>query len=402
MILYDSQKQIMDEAKPSFFYNLGTSSGKTFIAIYHYLKHNQNEPLLVVCPPAKKRSLEWEEEIETVEKHEGVKIDYEVVASSMVAKQWRDHVNKFVIFDEAHEFKTSTSKRGKSACNLARQSTNFILLTATAGETWEQFSNYMMMFNHYRNKTQFLSQHAVYENMYLGNRTVKKIAGFKNESKLEDIWSSISVKKDAEFFVDLPTTEEKFIEFKASPTYKKAKKDRVVEVDGEQVILDSAPKLSSTLRYLTNQKEKQDYLKMLMESTKENIVVFYQFKRERLDILDLADKLDKKIYEVNGQNFELPEADVRENLEDSITIVQTQSGSAAIQLKYASIVVYYTPPYSYSQYTQSKGRAVRHGGKEHVKFYKFRTKGTIETQVWQALDDKKDFDEKLFYLQEVK
>lgn len=396
MILFPSQERIMQQAKPSWFYNLSTSSGKSLISIYHYLKHRKDEPLLIVCPPSKKKSMEWDAEIEKVEQHENVKINYEIVASSMLAKQYINYRNYFVVYDEAHEFKNSQSKRGKAAFKLSQMSTNFILLTATAGEDWADFINYFLMWRFYKNKTQFLKEHAEYENLFLGNRTIKKIAGFRDEEKIEGLWRSISVSKKADYFVDLPTTSEKVINFSPAPIYNKAKKERVVELDGDEQILDTPTKLASTLRYLTNQKAKIDYLKMLFESTKENIVVFYQFKRERLDILDVAQKLKKTIYEVNGQNFVLPTKEEKDCLEDSVTIVQIQSGSTAIELKYASIVVYQTPSYSFSQYQQSRGRAVRHGGSDHVTFYKFNTVGTIEEKVWQALDNKKDFDEKLF------
>ena len=70
------------------------------------------------------------------------------------------------------------------------------------------------MFGYYKNKTQFLRQHAIYENMFLGNRTIKKIAGFKHEDKLENIWSQIATTKSADYFVDLPQTVDKFIDFK--------------------------------------------------------------------------------------------------------------------------------------------------------------------------------------------
>lgn len=395
-MLYKTQKEVLNQAKPSYFYNLSTSSGKTLIAIYHYLKHKTDEPLLFVCPPVKKKSGEIEIEIKKVEQYEGININYEIVASSMLAKKWKEYKGYFLVLDEAHEFKNSQSKRGKAAFKLSQQSTNFVLLTATAGESWFDFINTFLMFGFYKNKTQFLREHAEYENLYLGNRTVKKIASYNGVDKLTRLWESIAISKKASYFVDLPNTTDKFVSFKPSPIYNKAKKDRVVELDGEEQILDTPMKLTSTLRYLTNQKEKNDYLKMLMESTEENIVVFYQFKKERLDIIQAAQQLKKTIYEVNGQNFKLPSPEERETLSNSVTVAQIQSGSTAIELKYASIVVYQTPPYSYSQYQQSRGRSVRHGGKEHVTFYKFKTTNSIEEKVWQALADKKDFDEKLY------
>ncbi|RIN41001.1 DEAD/DEAH box helicase [Staphylococcus simulans] len=401
MILYPTQQAVMEQAKPSWFYGLGTSSGKSLISIYHYLKHNKGEPLLIVCPPTKKKSKEWDYEVQKVEKHENIKIEYEVIASSMLAKQYKDYKGYFLILDEAHYFMNPTSNRGKAAQKLCKQSTNYVMLSATPGESWEKFINYLIIFGFYKNKTEFLKQHAVFETKHFGGRSIRQIADFKNTDELKNKWQSFSIMKSTSYFVDLPQVSERFVEFNKSQLYKKAAKDRVIEINNEKVILDSPPKLGATLRYLTNQKAKVAYTKELIESTNDNVVIFYQFLREKENLLEMLTKTDKKVFEVSGQNFELPTQEERPALNNSVTLVQIQAGSAAIELKYASQVIYYTPTYSYTQYQQSRGRCIRHGGKERVEIIKFKTEGTIETQVWNALSNKKDFDEKLYLLEEV-
>lgn len=401
MILYPTQQAVMEQAAPSWFYCLGTSSGKSLISIYHYLKHSKGEPLLIVCPPTKKKSNEWDYEVQKVEKHENIKIEFEVIASSMLAKHYKEYKGYFLILDEAHYFMNPTSNRGKAARQLCNVSTNFAMLTATPGESWDKFINYMIIFGFYKNKTQFLNRHAVFETKYFGGRSIKQISDFKNTDELENKWKSFSTMKPTSYFVDLPQVSERFVEFNKSSMYTKAVKDRVIEVNGEKVILDSPPKLGATLRYLTNQNAKVAYTKELLESTRDNVVIFYQFTREKDNLLEMLNKTDKRIFEVSGQNFELPTQEERKLLNNSVTLVQIQAGSAAIELKYASQVIYYCPTYSYTQYQQSRGRCIRHGGKDRVEIIKFKTKGTIETQVWKALDNKQDFNEKLYLLEEV-
>lgn len=262
--------------------------------------------------------------------------------------------------------------------------------------------NYLIIFGFYKNKTEFLKKHAIYETKHFGGRSIKQIVDFQKIYLLERLWQTISTMKETSYFVDLPQVTERFVEFNKSTLYKKAEQDRVIKVDGEQVILDSPPKLAATLRYLSNQKAKVDYTKELLESTNDNVVIFYQFTKEKANLLQMINKLDKKVYEVSGQNFELPTQEERPTLTNSVTLVQIQAGSAAIELKYASQVIYYCPTYSFTQYQQSRGRCIRHGGHDRVEIIKFKTKGTIETQVWKALSDKKDFDEKLYLLEEAK
>lgn len=395
-ILYPTQQQVLNEAKPSFLYELGTSSGKTLISIYHYLKHSKGEPLLVVMPPAKLKTNEWAEEIKVVEQAENIKIDFEQLSVGMLAKKWQDYKGYFVIFDEAHLVKTPTSKRGKAAMKLTRESTNYVLLTATSAATWEDTINYFIMFGHCKNKTQFMRDYAIYGDLFLGNRVIKKPVDWKHQEKLKNMFNSFSVKKPTEHFVDLPDVQEKVIPFKPSTTYNKLMKDRVLEENGDLVLFDTYPKFLAGLRYYTNQSEKLKYTEMIAEGTEDNILIFYNFIKERDDLVKLAKKLKKKVFEVNGQNFKLPSKKQRESLRNSITIVQYQSGSAGIELQYCNQVIVYTPSYSYIDHTQAMGRAIRHGNKNKVTVYKYKTLNTIEVSVYDALEQKKDFTEQLF------
>ena len=398
-MLYPSQQKIVDMAKPNWMYALGTSSGKSLIALAHWKQYANGEPILIVQPPSKLKSGEWAEEVERFADYHNIDIEYEQLSIGMLAKKYQEYHGYFLILDEAHLCKNPTSKRGKAAIALSRQSTHFVLLTATPGATYEDFMAYMIMFGYYKNKTQYLREHAVYGDLHLGKRTVKVIQDWRNTQTLDKRFDSFAIKLPTEYFVDLPKSSEKFIHFKKSSIYNKAKKERVIEVDGEEVILDTPMKLMQSLRYLTNQKDKLAYIKEFLENTEENTVIFYNFKRERDDLVDIADQLDKTIYEVNGSNFSLPPMDERLN-NNTVSICQYQSSSEAINLSHASQVIYMTPTYSYLNYKQSLGRCIRHKGKPHVAIYKFITKGTVEADVWRALDSKKDFDEKL-YMEEV-
>src|SRR5690625_6660431 len=80
-ILYPTQQKVLNEAESSFLYELGTSSGKTLISIYHYLKHSNGEPLLIIMPPAKLKTGEWIDEIKVVEQAENITIEFEQLRS---------------------------------------------------------------------------------------------------------------------------------------------------------------------------------------------------------------------------------------------------------------------------------------------------------------------------------
>src|SRR5699024_3271297 len=144
--------------------------------------------------------------------------------------------------------------------------------------------------------------------------------------------------------------------------------------------------------------DKLAYTQDFLEGTSRNVVIFYNFKQEVEDLLDIAKKLDKKIYQVSGGKFSLPDKTDWPDVTNSVTFVQYQAGSAGIELQYCSEVIYYTPTYSYGDYQQSLGRAYRNGQTNKVSVYQYKTAGTVEEAVWLALENKQDFDMKLYEL----
>src|SRR5699024_2064547 len=244
------------------------------------------------------------------------------------------------------------------------------------------------------NKTQIIKKYAVKEmKQRHDGKQYPVIIDWINEHELKENWQKIAIKRDASYFVELPELNELFIEFKKSSTYKELEKERLLEINGELIPFDTLPKLNAGRRKYGNPKEKIQHLEMLID-TDENVLVFYNFNSERDDIRNLLNKNKKKHYEISGHGFDLP--DDTSNLKNSVTLVQYQAGGAGIELQYCSIMVMYSPTYSYQDYIQSIGRAYRPGGEGRLTMYKYKVKGTIETQVYQALENKRDFKDSLY------
>lgn len=396
-MLYEYQKDVLKQAKPNWLYALDTGTGKTILSIHHYLLHSDGEPLLIVAPPQKIAEGGWDRDIQTIVDHYGVEIGYDLLSYGKIASDWKKYKGWFVIFDECHYVKTPTSQRGKAANWLTKNSTNFVLLSATPSSNgWSDTINYFIMFGMAKNKTAFEREYAEFDTMYLGQRRINKVVGWKFENVLKQKYQSFSVKLAKEDCLDLPGMVIEDVQFKRSTEYLKLKKDRILEIDSEKVIYDTYPKLAVGLRYYANQKDKLKYLEMLAEGTEENIIVFYNFKAEKEALRELFTKLKKKVYEVSGQRSELPKRDIWFGLKNSVTLVQYQAGAAGIELQYANLVVFYTPTYSLQDYEQSLGRAYRNGQTKKVTVYHFVTKDTIEELIYGALKNKKEFTDELF------
>lgn len=396
--MYDFQKDLLNNIDADYLIAADTGTGKTMMAIHHYIRFSEGEPLLIVVPPQKKKEGGWDRDIEFVCDKYGIEIDYEQLSYGVLAKRWQDYKGWFVVYDECHYIKNPTSQRGKAGMKLSQASTHFLLLSATpSANGWIDTINYMIMFGYYKNKTQFLKKHAIYEDMYVGRpRPVKIVSDFTDQDKLKEIYQSFSIKLSKDEALDLPPLVFETVNFKRTKEYKTIEKDRVLSINGEEILYDSISKLQHGLRYYANQKDKLKYSEMLAESTSENIIFFYYYQEEKEQLKKIMKKLKKTVFEVSGQATKLPEKNEWEDLSNSVTLVQYMAGSAGIELQYANIVVFYTPTYSYQDYEQSLGRAYRNGQTKKVTVYRYITKDTIEQAVYGALKNKKDFTEELF------
>ncbi|MDC3412556.1 DEAD/DEAH box helicase [Terrihalobacillus insolitus] len=403
-LLYDFQKELLNSIDSSYIIAADTGTGKTIMAIYHYLRYSKGEPLLIVAPPQKIKEGGWDNEVEFVSNHHRITINYDTLSYGVLAKKWKEYKSYFVIFDECHYVKSPTSQRGKAGMYLTMNSTQFILLSATpASNGWGDTINYFIMFGFEKNKTQFEKKYAIKEPLYRSGKPVmyqgrqmEKVVGWDKKKELKKAFKTFSIKLSKDEALDLPPLVIEDVHFSKSTEYKKVSKDRVLNVGDETIAFDTFPKLQHGLRFYANQKDKLKYSEMLAEGTSENIVIFYYYQEEKNELIKLMKKLGKKIFEVSGQATNLPGKSEWEGLSDSITLVQYMAGSAGIELQYANLVLFYTPTYSYQDYEQAMGRAYRNGQTKKVTVYRYITKGTIETSIYKALNDKKDFTEQLF------
>lgn len=394
-ILYDSQEEVIQEIEGnSKILELGTGSGKTLISLQEYLDHHSQHPLLIICPNSKFREGGWDREVAVIEKHYGVKIDYEVIPYSHLWTKRKvpkkptyktndklgDYKGRFIIFDEIHFVKNPTSERGKTAQLLIKNSKGFLGLSATPlSNGWEDSMNYFIMFGMAKNKTSFIREYASGLDHYY------KPYGWKGDL-LSPMWEAISIFRDKHDMTDLPKLTLQDVYFKKSTRYSKILKDRICE----DIVYDTVPKLYAGLRQYANLKHKGEYLNELLEGTSENVVVFYNFNTELDEIMKAIPK-GKKVFIANGKGYSIPQKGKWGNVKNSVSVVQYQSGGTGIEMQYAYTVVFFSPTYSYQDYEQSMGRVYRTGQEENVTAYLFKTRGTVETAIWKSLEKKKDF-----------
>ena len=147
------------------------------------------------------------------------------------------------------------------------------------------------------------------------------------------------------------------------------------------------------LRQLCNSENKIGMLKTLVESTNDRVIIFYNFDIELELLQQFMQKLKRPISFINGHKKDLS---CYNKFEDSVTLVQYQSGSSGVNLQKANKIIYYSPPIKSDFYEQSKKRIHRIGQDKKCTYWKLITRDSIEQRIYNTLDKKRDYTEELF------
>ena len=413
--LHDYQSEYLRDMPKNVIMTAAVGLGKTIMALEHYRRWNiyrdehreyqyndtvgvtplSTRRIVIIAPASKVRTGDWQREIcnffEPIALAASGRVpDYTVLSYEMFSKKWKELVDKdtTLIIDESHMACNATTKRAKAIIKVARQAHQWIMLSATAlPNGWRSAETYSILTGLARNKTEFVNRFVIIDR----SRGFPLILGYREKELLENWWAQISKPLERTGDMKLPSqmiAVEEPLTTKLAKVYKTAVKDRMY---GEEM-LDSPSKLFVTLRQIPNA-VRVDALQSIVESTDEHIVVFYNFNSERDAMLEMLTKSFKgrKIYEQSGHKSELPPRAKWDSLKPSVTLVQYQSGSQAIELTYASVTVYLSPCTSYANYEQSKGRTMRNGQGKICLFYHIAVTDTLDRHIWKIISAKKDF-----------
>lgn len=407
--LYEYQKKYLSDLPSRAIMAADTGTGKTFMALEHYRKHALGQPLLILAPASKVRTKDWEREIEEYFAdlpQDQKQFSYQIFSYEKFSRKpnknqmmkgtkpiWLDFApskggtQHAVICDEVHRAKSPQSLTGAAVYECTRKANFFVGLSATPlPNGWIDIANYMKIWGMTKNITSFKRDFCRIET-YKG---FPEIVGYKNETILTAAWQSISkllTKKEA---LDLPSRTFIGTDFQRPAEYTRTAKERKT-ADGTW--LETAPALAHALRQ-TLTTPKLDYLSDLLEGTTQNVVIFYNYVSEREAILAMLKQKKfkgKTIYRQDGERHQLPTKSKWAEVKNSITLAHYQSGSTGVEMTYATIVIYFSPTYSYADYVQSIGRVYRNGQTQKTTFYNLRTPHTIEEAVYECLRGKQDF-----------
>ena len=396
--LYDYQLDAIKKMKNGCILCGGVGSGKsrTALGYYfirnggkvdtdHYVPMRNPKDLYIITTAHKRDTLEWEGDMAPFLISPNSKIDiysHKVVIDSWNnIKKYVDVKNAFFIFDEQRVVGSGTWV--KTFLKITK-SNEWILLSATPGDTWSDYIPVFIANGFYRNRGEFIDEHVVYSRF----SKYPKIDKYINESKLYTLRNSILVYMSYK----RPTVShhEDVICGYDQKLYKEVMRSRWNIFENKPLV--NAADLCLLLRKIVNSDESRqlEVLRLVKEHPKS--IIFYNFDYE-LDILRSLDYGEGvKVAEWNGHEHQkIPDGD------KWVYLVQYAAGCEGWNSTQTDTVIFYSQNYSYKVMVQASGRIDRlNTSYPHLYYYHLKSPASIDIAISRALNSKKKFNENKF------
>jgi len=300
-----------------------------------------------------------------------------------------------LVLDESSLINNEQAKRSKFILKLKPK--NVVLLSGSlCGGKYENLYSQLKLLGWDISKTTYWNTYIDYHFEDMGGFPVRFIDGYKNVERLKRKMREYGCHfLKTEDVLELPDQIFTTVRVPVSKEYRKFRKDRVVEVDGTQLVGDNTLTKMLYERQLCGQysKAKLEAFKDLVESTEDRLIVFYNFTSELDELVKVVVEYKRLASVVNGKSKDL---EFYENVSDSITFIQYQAGAMGLNLQKANKIIYYSPPLSSELYEQSKKRINRIGQSRTCYYYNLTVTGSIEEKIYKTLAMRRDFTEALF------
>lgn len=384
--LYKYQKESVNKLRSGSILCGGVGSGKSRTAIAYYLYKECGDSMcnkkdLYIITTAKKRdSLDWEKEcaafgISTERDCSVGKVKVTVDSWNNISK-YVNVENAFFIFDEQRL--VGSGKWVKSFIKITKTNT-WILASATPGDTWSDYIPVFVANKFYKNRTEFLRRHAVY------NRFTKypKVERYVETKRLERLRDQITVHMK----YDRPTTHHHrdiFVPYDKL-TLKLITKNRW-DPYKEQPI-KTISELCYLMRKVVNTHPSR--LEVVIDIFKKHkkVIVFYNFDYELELLRGLCAGSEISYAEWNGHKHQpIPKTDTW------LYLVQYTAGAEGWNCIETDATIFFSQNYSYKITIQAAGRIDRLNTPfTDLYYYHIKSKAPIDLSISRALKSKKNF-----------
>ena len=310
----------------------------------------------------------------------------------------RDNLKKLqhftLMLDESSVISNEKTKRSKAILKMGAD--NVILLSGTpVSGKYEKLYSQCKLLGWKITKKEFYERYIITRDFQRPNLpfAIKLVVGYKNVEDLKNqlrLHGAFFMKADEA--ISLPKQNFIRITCEQIPEYKKFRKDRIVTIDGKEIVGENTLTRMLGERQLCSQynKHKLQAFKDLLNDSDDRFIVFYNFTAEK-DIL--ARLVERPISLVNG---EIRDLENYEKCDNSVTFIQYQAGAKGLNLQKANKIIYFSLPLSCENYMQSQKRIHRIGQDKPCFYYILETENSIDRKILQALNRQEDYTNILF------
>ena len=383
--------------------NGGVGSGKSLTSLGYYYLQNRGEisalqggeyipmkdpkDLYIITTARKRDTCEWVGELShfLISPHPEANFykNKVVIDSWNNIKKYKDIHGAFFIFDEQRV--VGSGAWVKSFLNIARKN-DWILLSATPGDTWNDYVAVFVANGFYKNKTEFTRRHIVYSRF----TKYPKIDRYLETGRLIRLRNQILVNMDFRRQT-VSHHEDIYVKYDIDK-YKAAGRLRWDPFKNEPI--RDASGLCYVWRRIVNSDEARQVALLEIFEDHPKMIVFYNFDYE-LDILrGLFDGIrGVQVAEWNGHKHQpIPDGSA-----SWVYLVQYAAGNEGWNCIKTDTIVFYSQNYSYKVMTQAAGRIDRlNTPYTDLYYYHLKSRSGIDLAINKALSQKRNFNEGRF------
>lgn len=377
----------------------GVGSGKSRTALAYYYLQQGGDPaclsgdhyipmadspkdLYIITTARKRDTCEWEGELSPFLLSPNPKASaYQnkvVIDSWNNVKKHSEVQGAFFVFDEQRV--VGSGAWVKAFLKIAKAN-DWILLSATPGDTWMDYIPVFVANGFYKNRSEFIREHVVYSHF----TKFPKVDRFLNTGRLIRLRNSILVPM---VFRREATSHHRdvFVSYNLE-SYKDICRTRWNPWENKPI--ENASEFCYALRKVVNSDEvRQAALLQILEKSP-RAIIFYNFDYELNLLKELHYGEGVEIAEWNGHKHQ----PIPESLK-WVYLVQYNAGAEGWNCIKTDTIIFYSQNYSYKVMVQSSGRIDRiNTPYTDLYYYHLKSRSGIDLAISKALKEKKKFNE---------
>lgn len=395
--LYPHQEEALEKLHTGSILCGGVGSGKSLTAIAYFMKtmgvrywgaytHVTFPKNLYIITTARKRdTLEWDKECASfcLSRNSDVSIDgiQVFIDSWNNIGKYVDVENAFFIFDEQRV--VGYGAWVKAFVKISKAN-DWILLSATPGDTWMDYVPVFIANGFFKNKTEFIRKHVVadpYSKFF-------KVHHYVNTSILKEYQKKI--------LVDMPCERDRKkkvipIECDYDKELTKLARKKYWNAFISEPVRDISQRCQLERRIVNTSCDRMFWIDRILLTT-DKVIIFYNYDYELAMLRTLSSRDGYILAEWNGHKHEsIPSND------KWIYLVQYTAGAEGWNCIESDTIIFYSLNYSYKTMVQASGRIDRiNTPYKTLHYYVFTSKSPIDGAILSSLAKKETFNESKF------